>query len=175
MPKRCTQSGPFTEYSYWSTTIKQAERNNRRSVLSKMGIKDVFKKGQNDFINIPEEDDWFYQKTFMAIWQRSIHFRSTSQALWCCETLFLPFWLQQFTVSSHYFHQHSRPRAPLLWPMHSPLKPRSLLLNRILQQQEYTTKSVYTVRVTFLHFPVFLANLCSTTNCFWGVLHSPFV
>jgi len=29
-----------------------------------MGLKDIFKKGQNDFISMPEENDWFYQKTF---------------------------------------------------------------------------------------------------------------
>lgn len=151
---------PHSEWTIYRVQLSeynnQTERYNLRSVLSKMGIKDVFKKGQNDFIDMPEENDWFYQKTFMTIWQRSIHLRSTSQALWCCETLFLPFWLQQFTVSSHYFHQHSKPRAPLLWPMHSPLKSRSLLLNRILQQQEYTAECLHS-----------LGNL-SSFSCFFG-------
>lgn len=54
----------------------------------------------------------------------------------------------------------TKTRAPHLWLTRSPLKLHSLLLNRILQQLEYTTKNVYTVWVPFLHFPVFLANLC---------------
>lgn len=54
----------------------------------------------------------------------------------------------------------AKPRAPDIWLTCSPLKLCSLLLNRILQQLEYTAKSVYTVWVPFLHFPVVLANLC---------------
>ncbi|PKU43869.1 heterochromatin-associated protein ment [Limosa lapponica baueri] len=63
MPKWSTQSGPY-QYRYGSKTSKQAERYNLTPMPSKMGMKDGLKKSQNDFISMPEENDWFYQKAF---------------------------------------------------------------------------------------------------------------
>lgn len=158
MPKWPTQSGPFTEYRYGSVReYHQTDRKTSHPCCARWWSKDGFEKGQNYFNSMP-----ILSKDFLWPFVRGQYLevnRSGVVILWNFVSTIL-------VAAIHYFLSlfpfgTAKPRASLLWPVCSPLKFHLLLLNRILQQLEYTTKSVYTVWVPFLHFPVFLANLCS--------------